>query len=60
LLQEHGIIQDMSREGNYRNNAVSESFIHAFQTELVHHQHYQTRDEAKRDIIEYIEGDLQS
>ena len=34
---------------------VSESFFHALKTELVHHQHYQTRAEAKRDIFEYIE-----
>ena len=47
LLQEHGITQSMSRKGNCRDNAVSESFFHTLKTELVHHQHYQTRAEAK-------------
>jgi putative transposase len=55
LLQEHGIIQSMSRKGNCWDNAVSESFFHTLKTELVHHQRYQTRDEAKQDIFEYIE-----
>jgi putative transposase len=55
LLQEHGITQSMSRKGNCWDNAVSESFFHTLKTELVRHQHYQTRAEAKQDIVEYIE-----
>jgi len=55
LLQQHGIIQSMSRKGNCWDNAVSESFFHTLKTELVHHQRYQTRAEAKQDIFEYIE-----
>ena len=37
------------------HNAVSESFFHTLKTELVHHQTYQTRAEAKPAIFEYIE-----
>jgi transposase InsO family protein len=33
-----------------------ESFFHTLKTELVHHQHYATRGEARRDIFAYIEG----
>lgn len=55
LLQQHGIIQSMGRKGNCWDNAVSESFFHTLKTELVHHQCYQTRAEAKQDIFEYIE-----
>lgn len=55
LLQQHGIVQSMSRKGNCWDNAVSESFFHTLKTELVHHQRYQTRTEAKQDIFEYIE-----
>jgi hypothetical protein len=33
-----------------------ESFFHTLKTELVHHQHYATREEARRDIFAYIEG----
>ena len=32
-----------------------ESFCHTLKTELVHHRDYQTRDEARRDIFEFIE-----
>jgi putative transposase len=55
LLNEHGIIQSMSRKGNCWDNAVSESFFHSLKTELIHHQRYETRGEAKQDIFEYIE-----
>jgi transposase InsO family protein len=33
-----------------------ESFFHTLKTELIYHQHYATRGEAKRDIFAYIEG----
>jgi len=36
--------------------APMESFFHTLKTELVHHQHYATREQAKRDIFAYIEG----
>ncbi len=55
LLGDHGIIQSMSRKGNCWDNAVSESFFHTLKTELVHHQKFRTRDEAKQVIFEYIE-----
>jgi transposase InsO family protein len=61
LLKRHGVNQSMSRKGNCWEglpigyNAVSESFFHSLKTELVHHQRYQTREEAKQDIFEYIE-----
>jgi transposase InsO family protein len=32
-----------------------ESFFHSLKIEQVHHRDYQTRDEARRDIFEYIE-----
>jgi transposase len=38
-----------------KENAVSESFFHTLKTELVHHQTYQTRAEARLAILEYIE-----
>ena len=33
-----------------------ESFFHTLKTEHVHHCHYATRAEAKRDIFAFIEG----
>ena len=45
----------MSRKGNCYDNAVVESFFATLKQELVYHQHYQTRKEAKQNIFEYIE-----
>ncbi len=55
LLKEHGIIQSMSRKGNCWDNAVAESFFHTLKTGLINHKQYQTREEVKQDIFEYIE-----
>ena len=55
LLNDHGIIQSMSRKGNCWDNAVAESFFHTLKTGQVNHKQYQTRKEAQQDIFEYIE-----
>ena len=54
-LAKYGMVCSMSRKGNCWDNAPMESFFHALKTEQVHHCDYQTRDEARRDIFEYIE-----
>ncbi|NOQ77575.1 MAG: IS3 family transposase, partial [Methylococcaceae bacterium] len=36
-------------------NAVAESFFHTLKTELVHQYQFETRNEAKQAIFEYIE-----
>ncbi len=51
LLDDHGIIQSMSRKGHCWDNAVSESVFHTLKTEWVHHQKFRTRDEAKQVIF---------
>jgi len=56
LLDAHGIESSMSRTGNCYDNAVAESFFHTLKTELVHHEHYRTRAEAKASVFEYIEA----
>jgi len=55
LLKQHGIKQSMSRKGNCWDNAVSESFFHTLKTELIDQQPYLTRDQAKKDVFDYIE-----
>lgn len=55
ILQTYGIRQSMSRKGNCWDNAVSESFFHTLKTELLHHEKFKTKDEAKKSIFEYIE-----
>ena len=55
LLKTYGMQVSMSRKGDCWDNAPMESFFHTLKTELTHHKKYQTREEARRDIFEYIE-----
>jgi transposase InsO family protein len=55
LLEQFGMIASMSRKGNCYDNAPMESFWGTLKQELVHHRRYNTRQEAIREITEYIE-----
>jgi putative transposase len=55
MLAAYGLRPSMSRKGNCWDNACVESFFGTLKRELVHHRRYATRDEATRDIFEYIE-----
>jgi transposase InsO family protein len=55
LLIDYGFEASMSRKGDCWDNAVAESFFHTLKTELVHHCDYETRDDARASIFEYIE-----
>jgi putative transposase len=46
----------MSRAGNCYDNAPMESFFGTLKAELIYRRRYQTREEARQDIIQYIEG----
>jgi len=55
LLETVGMQPSMSRKGNCYDNAPIESFWGTLKTELVHHRRYRTREEAIKEITEYIE-----
>jgi len=55
LLKTFKVIQSMSGKGNCYDNAVAESFFHTLKTELVYHETYRTRWEARASLFEYIE-----
>ena len=55
LLKAHGITCSMSRRGNCWDNAPMESFFATLKKELVHHEKYVTRAEARHSLFEYIE-----
>ena len=55
LLQSHQMQSSMSGKGNCWDNACAESFWATLKTELVHHQQYATREQARQSIFEYIE-----
>ena len=55
LLRQFGMQVSMSRKGNCWDNAPMESCWGSLKTELVHHRRFSTREQAKREITEYIE-----
>lgn len=54
-LKKYGCKQSMSRKGDCWDNAVSESFFGTLKNELVHHEKYRAREEARLSIFDYIE-----
>lgn len=54
-LARHEIRCSMSRKGNCRDNAVSESFFASLKKELVYQENYATREEARQSIFQWIE-----
>ncbi len=56
VLERHGFLCSMSKKGDCHDNAAMESFFHSLKVEQVNDCHYQTREEAKADIFEYIEA----
>jgi putative transposase len=55
LLGNHGITCSMSGVAQCWDNAPAESFFASLKKELTHHEDYQTREEARASIFEYIE-----
>lgn len=49
------MIASMSRRSCCYDNAAMESFWHTLKVDLIHRRHYQTRDQARQEIFEYIE-----
>jgi len=54
LLSRLGFVQSMSRKGNCWDNAPMESFFGTLKTELVYHEDYKARAEARLSIFDYI------
>ena len=55
LLKKHEIRPSMSRKGDCWDNAVGESFLHTLKVEKINRCRFKTREEAKREIFEYVE-----
>jgi transposase InsO family protein len=53
-LTERGIKVSMSRKGDCWDNAVSESFFATLKTELVADSKWESRSQAKREVIAYL------
>jgi len=55
LLKRHEIRVSHSGVGNCYDNAAMESFFHTLKTEHIYFENYQTREQAKQSIFEYVE-----
>jgi transposase InsO family protein len=55
LLKRHEIKVSMSRKGNCWDNAVMERFFGSLKSERINHKSYKTREDARKDVIDYIE-----
>lgn len=55
LLKDNALVCSMSRKGECLDNAVAESFFGTLKTELVDHEDYRCKEEAKKSLFEYIE-----
>jgi len=54
-LARYGLVCSMSGKGACADNAVMESFYHTMKTERMWDRPYQTRDEARQSVFDYIE-----
>ena len=54
LIANNHLVCSMSGKGNCYDNDVCESFFHSLKVELVHDEHYRTRQQARNSIFEYI------
>lgn len=54
-LRDNKLRCSMSRKGECLDNAVAESFFGTLKNELVYHEDYKTRAQARQSIFEYLE-----
>ena len=56
LIAQYRMVQSMSRRANCWDNAPMESFFKTLKVERVHRLRYETRAQARLDLINWIEG----
>jgi len=55
FLKAHNLVGSMSHRGNCYDNAVAESFFQLLKRERIKRRTYSDREEARRDVFDYIE-----
>src|SRR6056297_1301148 len=53
-LWKNGMRSSMSRKGDCWDNAIAKSFFSTIKTELIYHNKYKNRKQARQDIFQYI------
>jgi putative transposase len=56
LIKDYEMVQSMSRRANCWDNAPMESFFKTLKVERIHRIRYESRAQAKLDIVDWIEG----
>ena len=56
LAEDFAITMSMSRKGNAWDNAAMESFFKTLKVERIYQVRYETRAQARLDIVDWIEG----
>ncbi len=56
MLDKHQLIGSMSRKGNCWDNAVAENFFGIMKKEYISQTKFETRNDAKLGIFDYIEA----
>jgi putative transposase len=56
FLGDHNLEVSISRRGNCHDNAVAESFFSLLKKDRVKRKIYKTRNDARSEIFDYIEG----
>jgi putative transposase len=56
FLEDHNLEASMSRRGNCHDNAVAEYFFSLLKKDRVKRKIHKTRDDARSEIFDYIEG----
>lgn len=57
LLDKNGLVASMSAKGNCYDNAAMESWNHSLKIEAIHGERFETREQARAHVFEYIEVD---
>ncbi len=55
FLKANNLQASMSRRGNCHDNAVAESFFQLLKRERIKRHIYSTRDDARSDVVDYVE-----
>ena len=55
-LSDAGVLQSIGRRGDAFDNAVAESFFATLETELFDQRSFKSRDQARLEVFEFIEG----
>jgi putative transposase len=56
IMADNGVTCSMSRSGNVWDNVAMESFFSSLKTDRIGKKVYRTRDQARADVFDYVEG----